>query len=110
MENIIKQAHANARKEDSTMESIIDDVGAYMHAEIKNMQKEKTIYPETDAVKSVTRNFEFIPPSLRRLLSKIIKGKEVMLKIASIGQAIIQAACPRSVLPPIQVEIYINFM
>ncbi len=45
MENIIKQAHANARKDDSTMESIIDDVATYIHADIMNICKRKKYIP-----------------------------------------------------------------
>ncbi len=48
---------------------------------------------------------KFLPETLRVLLEGLIVGKGVQTKIASIGQAIMQAARPRVLLAPLQVGL-----
>ena len=48
--------------------------------------------------------YSFCPP-LRVLLSNIIKGKDCDLKIASLGQAIIQAARPKTCIARLQINV-----
>jgi len=54
---------------------------------------------------SVEHNLEFIPEFLRLFLRILFVGKDVELQIASVGQAIVQAARPRVVLAPLQLGL-----
>jgi len=47
----------------------------------------------------------FVPESLTTVLKGIIKAKNSELKIAAIGQAIVQAACPRRAIAPLQIAL-----
>lgn len=46
-----------------------------------------------------------LPTSLRVLLTDLFVGKDVQAKIASIGQAVMQAARPRILLAPLQIGL-----
>ena len=48
---------------------------------------------------------EFIPPSLRLLLKKMFVAKSTDLRIASIGQAIMQAVRPKAIVAPLQIGL-----
>ncbi|KAK7090326.1 hypothetical protein V1264_010141 [Littorina saxatilis] len=65
-------------------------------------------YPTSDDIASVTKNVDFVPQSLQVLLRTIFSEKDADVKIASIGQAIVQAARPRVVIAPLQVGLGIQ--
>lgn len=62
---------------------------------------------------SVSANVDFVTKSLQLLLNIIYSGKDCDLRIASIGQAIMQAARPRLLITPLQiglgVQVHHNF-
>ena len=59
-------------------------------------------------IETEERCFNFVPDSLKLLLEGILVGKDVSLKLASIGQAIMQAARPRVLFAPLQVGLSIQ--
>lgn len=59
-------------------------------------------YPTTSDISSNETCLEFVPASLRIFLSKMITSVRAPTLIASLGQAIMQAARPRSLLAPLQ--------
>ncbi len=65
----------------------------------------KAEYPTADEISNLKYNTDFLPESLLNVLNRIIKTKDAELKIASIGQAIVQAACPRRVIAPLQIGL-----
>lgn len=66
------------------------------------MNYNKAEYPTADDISELKYHTDFLPESLLILLKGLIKTKNSELKIASIGQAIVQAACPRRVIAPLQ--------
>ena len=61
-------------------------------------------YPTVDS-SSKKNSFNFVPPLLRLFLSTLFQGKDTNLRVASIGQAIIQASRPRAVKAPLQFSL-----
>ena len=62
-------------------------------------------YPGTSAYDSEEAALTYLPDSLRLLLECIMKSRDIGVKIASIGQALMQAARPRVLLAPLQVGL-----
>lgn len=56
---------------------------------------------------------QYIPKSLKLLLSKLFSGKDTSVKIGAVGQTIMQAIRPRALLCPLQiglsVQLYHNY-
>ena len=73
---------------------ILDD----LRAEAYN----KDIYPASSAIESLEENLESLPHSLASFLSFLISEK---LKIASIGQALVQSVKPRTYVSPILIGL-----
>lgn len=71
------------------------------------VSSKKDVYPDEKQLES-EYSINYIPWSLRFFCSKIFVGEKVDVKIASIGQCIIQAARPRAVLAPLQIGIAIQ--
>ena len=54
---------------------------------------------------SVETALEFVPGLLQTFLRIVFAGKDVNLKLASIGQAIVQATRPRAIIAPLQLGL-----
>jgi len=50
-------------------------------------------------------NLEFVPTSLQCLFGQLINSKDFKITIASLGQAVIQAALPRGIISPLQIGL-----
>ena len=55
--------------------------------------------------KDVQVNIEYAPESLVHLVRVLLSGKDFDLKLPSLGQALIQASRPRTLMPPLQLGI-----
>ena len=110
LKSIIQEAHDRAREmnELSDMDRLIESVAKYIRTEIKSMEHHDNKYPTTADMGSVDGNVTYLPHSLQLLLGNIIKSKNANLKVASIGQSIMQSMCPRSFLPPLQVGLSVT--
>ena len=71
-------------------------------SDIKLVETENNCHPSYDDFQSQVKSITFLPKTLRKLLEVLIVGKGAKMKIASIGQAIMQAARPRVLLEPLQ--------
>ena len=71
-------------------------------SDIKLVETENNCYPSYDDFESQDKCISFLPETLRKLLEVLIVGKGAKMKIASIGQAIMQAARPQVLLAPLQ--------
>lgn len=103
--NILHDFHAQPKNVDLETEklNIIRTASRLIKSDIKLIKTSNDIYPliETEA----ETNANFLPQTLKLLLEGILASKDDV-KVASIGQAIIQAARPRVILAPLQVILY----
>lgn len=65
------------------------------------MEGSKDTYPDIIAEEQIS----FLPEALRAFLTHVFKGKELSMKVAAIGQAIIQNTRPNTVLAPLQIGL-----
>lgn len=108
VKQLIQDAHTKLTQDPENMDDLIIAVGNYIRNEIKNTEKHKDVYPDTSDIKSIDHNLAILPSSLRLLLKTIIKSKKTDLRSASIGQAIMNATCPRSFLSPLQIGLSVT--
>jgi hypothetical protein len=65
------------------------------------MQTSKDVYPGATDVRSLEHNLAYLPTTLRILLENLLSGESKDVKLASIGQCMIQMTRPRVVIAPI---------
>ena len=105
--SILHDFYKQQKKEDPEAEkaAIITAASRIIRSEIKAMAASKQAYPVPSDIESVENNNSFVPLSLRALLENIFTEKDNALKIASIGQTIIQAVRPRVIICPLQISL-----
>ena len=86
---------------------VISAAAKMIKADINSIQTEtsKKFYPSFSTVSSTQENTEFIPESLQTLLTVLISGNDTSVKLASLGQAIVQACRPKGLLAPLQIGL-----
>ena len=96
--HILNDAWYDARKKnkEKDAERIIATAAKLIMADIQEKEYNTSYYPNREDI--LNKNEERLPKSLKKFLEILIQP---MLKQESIGQSILYAACPRSVLPPI---------
>ncbi|EDO33944.1 predicted protein [Nematostella vectensis] len=105
--SIISDFYKKPKGDDSEVEKakIIQTSARLIESEIKDLPTTTSDYPSSDEMSSVEKALEYLPDLLQLFLENVFVGKDVSLKIASVGQAIIQATRPRAVLAPLQVGL-----
>lgn len=73
--------------------------------DIKCIEQSKDIYPTTLEMSSVDESLAFLPQSLLTFLGHLFVGKGKELRVASIGQAVMQATRPRVLNAPLQLGL-----
>ena len=94
-ETILQEFHA--RQNDHSEEEkkhIIKAAAKLIKNYIKLVEPSTENYPPVAEIETEERCLNFVPDSLKLLLEEILVGKDVGLKLALIGQAIMQAARP----------------
>ena len=107
VKQLIQEAHFRITRDSTDMDSLIEVVGCYIRDEIKTAEKHNGVYPEASDMKSIEHNLAVLPPSLRLLLKTIIKSKSANVHCSSIGQAVMNATCPRR-FSPLQVGLSVT--
>ena len=108
VKSIINEFYLQPKRECDEAEKakrIVETAAKLLKSDIKNLDVSSDSYPSSDQMSSVEHNLEFIPEFLRLFLRILFVGKDVELQIASVGQAIVQAARPRVVLAPLQLGL-----
>ena len=113
-EYVLQEFH-DRQKDDPDMEKIhlIKKAAKLIRNDIKSVGTSNEHYPPSYEIESQEKSYNFLPTSVNVFLEGIIMGKDVDLKRASIGQAIMQAARPRVLLAPLKigldVQLHHNF-
>ena len=85
--------------------NIIEDAAKLIASDVKSMEIPKDFYPDTG---DIADSASYIPNSLQLLLRTMFAGKNVGVKLAYIGQAIMQAIRPRAIIAPLQLGLGIQ--
>ena len=95
---ILNDAWYDARKKnkEKDAEQIIATAAKLIMADIRVKEYDTSYYPNREEI--LNKNEEWLPKSLKKFFEILIRH---VLKQQSIGQSILYAARPRSVLPPI---------
>lgn len=83
----------------------MDNASKLILSDLSTMSYDKSEYPTASDISKMEYNTDFLPDSLVVVLKGLIKTKDANLKIAAIGQAIVQAAYPRRVIAPLQLGL-----
>ena len=87
--------------ENQEKKQIIDAAADLIRNEIKCIPTCKSSYPDIKKLSSLEENLNYVPELLRSFLDRVLAGQSNELKVATIGQCIIQLTRPRVVLAPI---------
>ena len=103
---ILREFHAANRSntDESEKERIISAAASLIFTDIKETAKQKgMVYPTPNEIGSEEKNKEFLPETLNLFLRKLIHSAKSSVKISAIGQAIMQACRPRTLIAPLQI-------
>ena len=106
---ILHSFYRKQKSADSADESLrlVKTAAALIRSDIMAMNFDRSVYPDFSNL-SVESQFSCLPVTLQTLLSEVIKGKNSALKMASIGQSIIQASRPNTCIAPLQVGLAVQ--
>ena len=105
--SVIDEFYCNPRPKDTEEERyrIIETAAKLIKSEIKNIDVSSDVYPTSAVMSEVEEALKFIPDILKSFLELLFVGKDIKLKLASVGQAIVQAVRPRVILAPLQLGL-----
>ena len=101
---ILHDFYGESKNEDPEAEKLrmIETVAKLIKNYIKQEKIDQSCYPLAANLSNVDEAVAFLPESLRIFLKTIMSGQNIDLKMASIGQALMQAARPRLQVSPLQ--------
>ena len=104
--SIVHNFYSYSKDEDSQANQlrIVQTTGKLIKNDIKHMQA-KEEYSTPAEMSDAQENIEYVPESLVHLLRVLLSGKDIDLKLSSLGQALIQASRPRTLMPPLQLGL-----
>ena len=105
--HILHQFYDSPKNDDSEAEKLrlIETAAKLIKNDIKSVKPESSRYPTSDEMRSVDKNIEFLPETLKVFLQKVLVGKNIRTKTASLGQAIMQSVRPRILNTPLQLGL-----
>ena len=95
-------APKDENSEDEKM-SFVKTAAIILKNDINSCMSNNDTYPSSEDISNT--DLADLPVSLRLLLEQLFVGKDNILRIASIGQTIMQAVRPRVLLPPLQLGL-----
>ena len=107
---ILHNFYCNSRQEDCDAEKrrIIKTAAKLIKSDTQAVSQMKNSYACCHELSSVEEAVSFLPESLLVMLNTLFTVKQEPVKLASLGQATMQATQPRSVLAPLQVGVGIQ--
>lgn len=103
--DILNEFYESSRNDnEKEKELAIHKVASYILGDIKKVTPNKDFYPSMNDF-TVAEAQQFMPKSLTMLLNEIVNGNGALLKIASIGHAIIQTNHRENVMSPLQIGL-----
>lgn len=93
------------KSEEAEKERIIQTAARLIKADIKALSHDKSTYPSISNISSCDANNEFLPHSVDMFLKSLLPLSDGPLKVASIGQAIIQATRSKTLIAPLQIAL-----
>lgn len=107
---ILNDFYNQPREDDlqSRQNRLIKAAATLIMNDIKEKEPNKDMYPDPDMLSSVQENQDFLPASLKLLLTTMIRTASSDIKVCSIGQAIMQAVRPKVILAPLQIGLGIQ--
>lgn len=108
--HILNQFYESPKLQDSEQEKLrlVQAAAELIKSDIKSRESTGDAYPSSDDIASLEKNSDFVPESLRLFLRTIFSDKKAERKIATIGQAIVQAARPRILVEPLQIGLAVQ--
>lgn len=107
--SILHNLHfSKTNNEDVQKKMIIETAAELIKCDIKALAASRELYPTQDDISSREKGVNFVPNSLQLMLRTIFTGKDVDMKVASIGQAMIQAARLRILICPLQIGLAVQ--
>jgi hypothetical protein len=88
--------------------AIIETAAKLIKSDIKSMSPLSTDQYSKASDVELNSALEYVPSSLHYLLKNLLVGKDIRRKEASIGQCIIQAVRPRTVVAPLQIGLAVQ--
>lgn len=86
---------------------MIETAAKLIKADIMSLKDSKAVYPSSVDITS-EQNIIFVPDSLQTLLRALFNQNDSSVKVASVGQAIIQASRPRTLIAPLQIALSVQ--
>jgi len=104
---IINDFYAHPKDDNSQDEKlrIIQTAAKLLKSDMKMVSQPQDTYPQASEMSSTDEAISFVPESLCLLLRLLFVGKNTETKVASIGQAILQATRPRVITAPLQLGL-----
>ena len=97
-----------ARSEEAQKFAIIRVAAKLLQSEIKEMKTCKDTYIIGKDLSFLETHIDYLPDTLRCRLEEMFVGCQKNLRIASIGQCIVQAVRPRAVICPLQLALSVQ--
>ena len=106
--SVIDEFYCNPRPKDTEEERqrIIETAAKLIR--IKNIDVSSDVYPTSAVMSDVEEALKFIPDLLKSFLELLFVEKDIKLKLASMGQAIVQAVRQRVILAPLQLGLGVH--
>ena len=109
-DSIINEFYNQPHSDDSYVEKlkIVQTAAKLLQSDIKRVEQQRDVYPDPCQMSSLNECLGYLPETLHMLLQYLFVGKNTDKKIASIGQAMMQATRPRALVAPLQLGLAVQ--
>ena len=106
----LQQFYSQSRSDDAEEDKLrlVETAAKIIKNDIKSLATSSESYPDISSLSSVDEAVCALPESLKIFLSGVLTGKDVSAKLASLGQALMQAARPRVLTLPLQLGLAVQ--